>query len=191
MLFFPDCSTVIRGAPRHVAGAPRFVAGARGAPRLVVRTSSCSEGRQECPPRAWYSPEFDSSKFTLHMLSDTPGGIQWLKYILLMRCNASHHLSDGKHEILRQRVQGSVRAIRAVRNTRVFLKETWVVADVAFLSLLIRSLQIQSLSPPHRSIQVYLWTFSLIPSKWISEYTPLYLSSTFRNSLYHHHEVYL
>jgi len=54
MLFFPDCSTVIRGAPRLVAGAPRsvagtprFVAGApriiTGAPRLVAGPSRCSQ----------------------------------------------------------------------------------------------------------------------------------------------------
>jgi hypothetical protein len=40
MLFFPDCSIVIRGAPRLVAGAPRLVVGAPrlvvGAPRLVA-----------------------------------------------------------------------------------------------------------------------------------------------------------
>jgi len=40
MLFFPDRSTVIRGAPKLVAGAPRSVAGAPrlvvGAPRLVT-----------------------------------------------------------------------------------------------------------------------------------------------------------
>jgi len=40
MMFFPDCSTEIRGATRHVAGAPRRVVGAPrrvvGAPRLVI-----------------------------------------------------------------------------------------------------------------------------------------------------------
>jgi len=30
MLFFPECSTVIRGALKFVAGAPGFVAGAAG-----------------------------------------------------------------------------------------------------------------------------------------------------------------
>jgi hypothetical protein len=66
MLFFPDCSTVIRGAPSHVAGTPR----------LVVGAPSYSEGRQECPPNVSYSPEIDASKFTLHILSDTPGGFR-------------------------------------------------------------------------------------------------------------------
>jgi len=140
MMFFPDCSTVIRGAPRLVAGAPRLVADAprliagdpgnvagapwrltgaprcsqacsrrsqmlpgapkvpSGAPRCsqtshnhshgtsvpVIREPSYSEGRQECPPRVRDSPEIDKSKFSLHILSDTPGGLQWLKYILLM-----------------------------------------------------------------------------------------------------------
>jgi hypothetical protein len=45
---------------------------------------SNSEGRPECPPTFCYSLEIDSSKFSLHILSDTPGGSQRLKYILLM-----------------------------------------------------------------------------------------------------------
>jgi len=55
-----------------------------GAPRFVVSTPSYCEGRQECPPRVSYSPAIDASKFTLHILSDHPGGFQWIKYILLM-----------------------------------------------------------------------------------------------------------
>jgi hypothetical protein len=61
VLFFPDCSTVIRGALRllvgatsHVAGTPRLVAGAptlvggaprlvAGAPKLVTGTPRCSQ----------------------------------------------------------------------------------------------------------------------------------------------------
>jgi len=112
MLFFPDCSTVIRGAPRLVFGTPSY-----------------SEGQQECPPRVWYSPEIDASKFTLHILPDTPGGFQWLKYILLMLCNATHRLGDGKRVILLQMVRSSIRAVRAIRNTWVVPTETKVVAD--------------------------------------------------------------
>ena len=54
----------------------------------VIRDPSYSEGGLECPPRVRYPPEIDASKFTLHILSDTPGGFQWLKYIslMLMRC---------------------------------------------------------------------------------------------------------
>jgi len=100
-----------------------------GAPRLVASAPSYSEGHQECPPRVEYSPEIDASKFTLHILSDTPGGFQWLKYILLMLCNATCCLGDGKCVILHQRVRGFVKAVRAVHNTRVFLMETSVVAD--------------------------------------------------------------
>jgi hypothetical protein len=37
---------------------------------------------------------------------------------------------DGKRVNLRHRVRGSVSDVRAVRNTRVFLMETRVVADV-------------------------------------------------------------
>jgi len=114
MMLFPHCSTVIRGAPRHVAGAPSY-----------------SEGRQESPPSVWYSPEIDASKFTLHILTHTPGGFQWLKYILMMLCNATRRLGDGKHVIRRLRIRGSVTALRAIWNTRVFLKDTRVVADAS------------------------------------------------------------
>jgi hypothetical protein len=55
-----------------------------GASKLVAGAPSYSEGRLECPPMVWYSPEIYTSKFTLHTLSDTPGSFQWLKYILLM-----------------------------------------------------------------------------------------------------------
>jgi len=71
----PGLSLALPGAPRLVIGSPRLVTGA----------PSYSEGRQEYPPRVWYSPEIDASKFTLHILSDTPGGFQWLKYILLLK----------------------------------------------------------------------------------------------------------
>ena len=109
MLYFPDCFIVIRDAPRLVTGAPTLVAsGPRcslvhlkvlsGAPRCsqtshnhsndtsvaVIRDSSYSEGRPECCPRVWYSPDIDTSKFTLHFFSDILGGFQWLKYISLM-----------------------------------------------------------------------------------------------------------
>jgi len=101
----PDLSPVLPGALRLVVGAPRLVAGAprcsqvhpkfspalRGVPKpititpvAVIRDPSYSEGRPECPPRVWHSPEIDASQFTLHILSDTPGVFQWLKYILLM-----------------------------------------------------------------------------------------------------------
>jgi hypothetical protein len=44
-------------------------------------------------------------------------------------CNATRRLGDRQRVILRQRVRGSVRAVRAVWNTRVFQTETRVVAD--------------------------------------------------------------
>ena len=112
MLFFPDCSSVIRGAPRLVVGAPRLVVGAptwfqtyhhhsHGTPVPVIRDPSYSEGRPECPHRVWYTPEIDAFNFTHHILSDTPGGSQRLKYILVMhatkefvpgRCYRGHSL---------------------------------------------------------------------------------------------------
>jgi len=53
-------------------------------PVPVVRDPGYFEGLPEYPPSVWYSPELDASKFTLHILSDTPGGFWWLKYIVLM-----------------------------------------------------------------------------------------------------------
>jgi hypothetical protein len=94
MLFFPDCFKVIRGtsrlvagAPRHVIGTPRLVASAprcfqtyhnlsHCTPVPVIRDPSYSEGRSECPPLVWRSPAIVTFMFTLHILSDTPGGIQ-------------------------------------------------------------------------------------------------------------------
>ena len=129
----PGLSPVLPGLSQVLSGLSPVLPGMsparQGAPRHVAGTPSYSEGQQECPPMVWYSPEIDASKFTLHILSDTPGGFQWLKYILLMLCNATRRLGDGKHVIVCQRVRGSVRAIRAIRNTRVFLMETRVVAD--------------------------------------------------------------
>jgi hypothetical protein len=46
-------------------------------------------------------------------------------------CNATCRLGDRQRVILHQRVRGSVRAVRAVWNTRVFQMETRVVADVS------------------------------------------------------------
>jgi hypothetical protein len=47
-----------------------------------------------------------------------------------MLCNVIRCLGDRQRVILCQRVRGSVRAVLAVRNTRVFQTETRVVADV-------------------------------------------------------------
>jgi hypothetical protein len=77
----PNLSPALPGLSPALPGAPRLVV---GAPRLVTGAPSYSEGWQECPPRVLYSPEIDASKITLHILSDTPGGFQCLKYILLM-----------------------------------------------------------------------------------------------------------
>jgi hypothetical protein len=52
---------------------------------------------------------------------------------MLMLWNETSRLGDRKSLILRQSVRGSVRAVRAVRNTPVFLTETSVVADVGLV----------------------------------------------------------
>jgi len=82
------CSQVLPGAPKVLSGTPRYSQTyhnhSHGTPVPVIRDSSYSEGRPECPPRVWYSSNIDASKFTLHIYSDTAWGFQWLKYILLM-----------------------------------------------------------------------------------------------------------
>jgi len=87
-LALADLSPVLPGAPRVLSGGPRcsqtYHSHSHGTTVPDMRDPSYSEGWQECPPRVWYSPEIDASKFTLHILSDTPGGVQRLKYILLM-----------------------------------------------------------------------------------------------------------
>jgi len=77
----PDLSLALPSLLPELRAVPRLVI---GAPRLLAGTSSYSEGRQDCPPMVWYSLEIDASKFTLHILSDTPAGFQWLRYILQM-----------------------------------------------------------------------------------------------------------
>ena len=67
------------------------------------------------------SLHFTFSQTLLEASSDYNRFCWWL-------CNTTHRLGDGQLAILGQRVRGSVRAIRAIRNTRVFLKETTVVA---------------------------------------------------------------
>jgi len=62
-----------------------------GAPVPVIGDPSSSNGRPECPPRVWFSPEIDISKFTLRLLSDTPGGSQSPKYISLMEVHHYQH----------------------------------------------------------------------------------------------------
>ena len=87
-----QCSQVLPGAPRVLSGALRCTQtnhnNSHGTPRAVIRDPNHSKGQPECPPSVWYSPDIYPSWFTLHILSDTPGGFQWLKYILLMLCTA-------------------------------------------------------------------------------------------------------
>jgi len=84
----PALSSALPGAPKVLSGTPRcsqtYHNHSHGTPVPVIKDPSYSEGQPECPPRVWYSPEFDAPKFTHHILSVTPGGFQWLKYILLM-----------------------------------------------------------------------------------------------------------
>jgi len=98
---------LVVGKPRLVAVAPKVLSGtlrcsqtyhnhSHGTPVPVIRDPSYSDGWPECPSRVWYSPEIDASKFTLHILSDTAGDSQWLKYILLMLMNLYSYWYDDR-----------------------------------------------------------------------------------------------
>jgi hypothetical protein len=83
-----QCSQVFPGAPKVLSGTLRFTQSyhnySHGTATPVFKDRSYSKGWQESPPPVEYSAEIDASTFTLHILSDTPGGFQRLKYILLM-----------------------------------------------------------------------------------------------------------
>jgi len=87
-LVLPDFSPALLGTPRLVISAPKcsqtYHNHSHGTPLPVITDPSYSEGRLEFPPMFWHSPAIDASKFTPHILSDTAGVSQWLKYILVM-----------------------------------------------------------------------------------------------------------
>ena len=76
----PASLRVSLGFPHWLGDSPRCSQTSHnrshGAPIPVIRDPSYSDGRPECPPRVWFSPEIDASKFTLRLLLDTPGGSQ-------------------------------------------------------------------------------------------------------------------
>jgi len=93
MLVIPALVLQFPGAPKVLSGAltcfQTYHNHFHGTPLPVISDPSYSQGQPECPPRVRYSAEIDASEFTLHILSDAPGGSQWLKYILLMLLSPS------------------------------------------------------------------------------------------------------
>jgi hypothetical protein len=83
-----------------------------------------------------------------------------------VQCNAIRCLGDRQSIILRQRVRGSIRAVRAVRNTRVIQTESRVVADVETRSITASKCISELLD---HSFQVLLETCSITASKCISK----------------------
>jgi len=77
------------GFPHSLGDSPTcsqtFHKSSHSSPVPVIRDPSYSEGWPDCLSRVWYSPDIDDSQFTLHILSETPGVSQELKYILLMK----------------------------------------------------------------------------------------------------------
>jgi len=80
--------SVLPGAPKDLFSASwcshTYHTRYQSTPEEVIRNPRYSESRPECPPGVWYSPQINASKFTLQIVSDSPGGFQWLKYILLI-----------------------------------------------------------------------------------------------------------
>ena len=77
----PDMSPAFTSVSLAFPGSSRLVP---GAPRLVTGAPCYSEGLQRFPAKVWYSPEIDGSKFTLCILSETPGRFQWPIFSLQM-----------------------------------------------------------------------------------------------------------
>jgi hypothetical protein len=81
-------SPVLRGAPMVLSSAPMcsqtYVNHSHGTQVSLIRDLTDFEGWPECPPWVCGAPKLDAFKFMLHILSDTPGGSEWKKYILLM-----------------------------------------------------------------------------------------------------------
>jgi len=110
-------SATLPGAPQVLSGTltcsqtyPNY---SHCTPVTVIRDPSYSEGRPECPPRVTYSPVIDASKFTLHILSDTPGGFQKLRYILLMLIEPIKRQPKG--QMIIGRGQKSDRSAKSIR----------------------------------------------------------------------------
>jgi len=91
-------SQLLPGAPRVHSGTLRCSQTYQNHLIVIlapfIRCSSCSEGQPEYTSKVWYFPENDTSKLTLHILSDTPGGSQWLSYILLIYVEKGANLQN-------------------------------------------------------------------------------------------------
>src|SRR5882757_2589595 len=76
----PASLRVSLGFPHWLGDSPRCSQTSHnrshGDPVPVIRDPSYSDGRPECPPKVWFSPEINATKFTLRLLSNTPGGSQ-------------------------------------------------------------------------------------------------------------------
>jgi len=137
----------------------------------VIRDASYFQSQPECPPRVWYSPEIDTSKFTLYILSDTPGGSQWPKYTLLMKLarlrptSASPNLPDD--------------------GLPVHLQSCSITASKCISQL--TSVWPPSVSPNSLDygLQVYLYTRSITTSMSISKLAQSRLWSALLSSLDH------
>jgi len=77
----PDTPNVVSSAPRC---SETYHNHSHGTSVAVIRDPSYSEGLLVCPPMVCYSSEIDTFKFSLHILSDTPGCFRRLKYIWLI-----------------------------------------------------------------------------------------------------------
>ena len=162
-------------------------------PVPVVRDPSYSEGRPEYPPRVWYSPEIDASKFALHILSDTPGVFQGLKYILLMLVHLETSSITATKCISKLAQSGPPSASMSymiIASKCISKLARWQPPSASLSYTISASKRISKLAqswppsaslsstwslPPSKSpnslnhgLQVHLWVHSIIASKWIS-----------------------
>jgi hypothetical protein len=94
------CSHLLSGRPIALTDSLRYSQAylnhSHGTPVPVIRDPSYSDGLPECPPSVLYSPEIDTSKLTILILSETAVGFQWLKDIVVMNDGLQGALSNEK-----------------------------------------------------------------------------------------------
>jgi len=94
---FPNLSPVFPGALQDLSHTPNCSQicqnQSHGTSIPAISNSRYSEWQEQYPPRAWYSAEIDTSKFTLHILSDPPCDFEWLQSILLIQKAAINYCS--------------------------------------------------------------------------------------------------
>jgi len=106
-----------------------------------------------------FSPCEECNKHVILMVrtSHHMSSAKYMRYV----CNATLRQGDKERVILRQRVRGSVRAVRGVRNIPVFLTETTAAADAKGTCMPICVLMQPNYDIIHLQSKVGIRTFKL------------------------------